>query len=151
MRKNYWAFFVLNSTCSYTYKNSSKMKLWGENRGKWKGHQSTGVEPRTPLAWDASALYTSRYCFVINGSYANTTLHHWEHKWEVDDSMSVSMHGVGILNLSVSTALTTEVAGRFWKIQPKLGLLVCGLICRPEVNLKCIESPHTVKRRVQHN
>ena len=28
-----------------------------------------------------------------------------KHKWEVDDSMSVSMHGVGNLNLSVSTAL----------------------------------------------
>ena len=65
-------FFVLSSTCSYTYKNSSKMKLWGENRGKWKGQQSTGVKPRTPLAWAASALYTGRYCFVINGSYANT-------------------------------------------------------------------------------
>ena len=35
-----------------------------------------------------------------------------KHKWEVDDSMSVSMHGVGNLNLSVSTALTTEVAGQ---------------------------------------
>ena len=127
------------------------MKLWSKNRGKWKGQQSTGVKPRTPLAWAASPLYTGRYCFAINGSYANTTLHHWEHKkkhkWEVDDSMSVSMHGVGNLNLSVSTALTTKVAGRLWKIQPKLGLLVCvGL----KLNLKCIESPHTVKRRVQH-
>ena len=30
--------------------------LWGENRGKWKSQQSPGVEPRTPLAWAASAL-----------------------------------------------------------------------------------------------
>ena len=30
--------------------------LWGENRGKRKGRQSLGIEPRTPLAWAASAL-----------------------------------------------------------------------------------------------
>ena len=30
--------------------------LWGENRGKWKGRQSLGVEPRTLLAWATSAL-----------------------------------------------------------------------------------------------
>ena len=30
--------------------------LWGENRGKWKSRQPPGVEPRTPLAWAASAL-----------------------------------------------------------------------------------------------
>ena len=30
--------------------------LWGTNRGKWKSRQSPGVEPRTPLAWAASAL-----------------------------------------------------------------------------------------------
>ena len=30
--------------------------LWCENRGKWKGWQPPTVEPRTPLAWVASAL-----------------------------------------------------------------------------------------------
>ena len=30
--------------------------LWGENRGKWKGRQLPGVEPRTPLTWAPSAL-----------------------------------------------------------------------------------------------
>ena len=30
--------------------------LWGEIRGKWKSRQRPGVEPRTPLAWVASAL-----------------------------------------------------------------------------------------------
>ena len=33
-----------------------RMMLWGE---KWKGQQSLGVEPRTPLVWAASALLLS--------------------------------------------------------------------------------------------
>ena len=36
--------------------------LWGENRGKWKGRQLPGVEPRTTLAaWAASALPLSHF------------------------------------------------------------------------------------------
>ena len=31
--------------------------LWGENRGKWKGQQSPGIEPRTPLACTIFSLF----------------------------------------------------------------------------------------------
>ena len=49
--------------------------LWGEN---WKGWQSLGVKPRTPLAWAASALPLSHNSWAItnphNPLYA---LHKW--------------------------------------------------------------------------
>ena len=52
--------------------------LWGESRGKWKGRQLLGVEPRTPLAWAASALPLSHDSWTINNPH-NTlyVLHRW--------------------------------------------------------------------------
>ena len=35
---------------------SPHIRYLGKSRGKWKGRQSLGVEPRTPLAWAASVL-----------------------------------------------------------------------------------------------
>ena len=56
--------------------------LWGKNRRKWKRRQLPGVEPRTPLAWAASALPLSHdsrtttnphnpLCVVLNASVAH--------------------------------------------------------------------------------
>ena len=43
--------------------------LWGTNRGKWKGRQSPWVEPRTPLAWAASALPLSHNSRTTTGPH----------------------------------------------------------------------------------
>ena len=62
--------------------------LWGENRGKWKGQQLPGVEPRTPLAWAASALPLSHDSwtttnphnplYILHGWYWMPQSHTWQ-------------------------------------------------------------------------
>ena len=52
--------------------------LWDENRGKWKGWQPPGIEPKTPLAWAVSALSLS------HDSWMTTNLHnplYLLHRW----------------------------------------------------------------------
>ena len=62
--------------------------LWGENRGKWKGRQLPGVEPRTPLAWAASALPLSHDSrTTTNPHNPLCVLHRWywmpqSHTWQ---------------------------------------------------------------------
>ena len=62
--------------------------LWGENRGKWKNRQSPGVEPRTPLAWAASALPLSHNSWTTTSPHNPLyVLHKWywmpqSHTWQ---------------------------------------------------------------------
>ena len=62
--------------------------LWGENRGKWKGQQSSWVEPRTPLAWTASALPLNHDSHTTTNPHNPLcVLHRWywmpqSHTWQ---------------------------------------------------------------------
>ena len=63
-----------NESCTAVYcsEHLASYRYLDKSRGKWKGRQSLGVEPRTPLAWAASVLplsYDSRTTL--------TTLHRW--------------------------------------------------------------------------
>ena len=62
--------------------------IWGKNRGKWKSQQASGVKPRTPLAWAATALPLSYNNWTTTNPHNLLyVLHRWDwmpqsHTWQ---------------------------------------------------------------------
>ena len=83
--------FILEESHSHPSRLSSfsiTNELWDKNRGKYKGRQPPGVEPRTPLAWATSTLPLSHDSRTTTNPHNPLyVLHRWysmpqSHTWQ---------------------------------------------------------------------